>query len=118
MTDIVHPEVRRRWESWLREQSSGHAIAAATIIPLLFEGGYARDWDAVVCVAAPREAQERRLMERGLSMEAARSRIRAQWPVVRKMILSDVVIFNGGTQELLKEQVMRALKSILENVHV
>ncbi|MBN1675983.1 MAG: dephospho-CoA kinase [Kiritimatiellae bacterium] len=110
---IVHPKVREQWERWLDEQP-GSCAAAAVIIPLLFETGAERDWDAVICVTADAAAQEQRLRNRGLSPEEIRGRLNAQMPLGRKAEKADYVLTNNGTPEWLEEQVRNVLKHILE----
>jgi dephospho-CoA kinase len=71
-------------------------------------------WDAIICVSTPQAEQIKRLKARGLSREDAEVRIAAQMDVRHKMELADVVIFNGGSLDLLEDQTRRALRQILE----
>jgi len=113
---IVHPEVIASWNRWL-DALEGHAAIAAVIVPLLFEAGAAAGWHAVITVAAGEAAQVARLVERGLTEEQVRERIRAQMPLERKMEYADYVIVNCGTKELLGEQTRRVLASIWRREH-
>jgi len=58
--------------------------------------------------------QLRRLVARGLSEYDARKRIAAQMAVNRKASLADYVINNVEGKDLLKEQTIRVLRSIME----
>jgi dephospho-CoA kinase len=54
--------------------------------------------------------QLRRLMARdGLSLEAARARLAAQWPMAAKRARADVIIDNSGGLESWAQQVAAAL---------
>lgn len=113
LNSIVHPVVRSAWENWLGERRG--IEGSAVIVPLLFEAGYSSGWDAVVCVTCSKDVQRARLQERGLSLEEAVGRVEAQLPNVQKEKLSDFVIVNDGTKELLRKQALKVLGCILEN---
>ena len=78
------------------------------VVPLLFESGWDADFDLVACIAASRETQLRRLMEkRGMTREAAEARIAAQMPVEEKARRSAYVVRNDGTAEELMQEARR-----------
>lgn len=110
---IVHPGVIRAWQAWLEARKD--RTACAVIVPLLFETGTDRGWDAIVAVTAPAPEQMRRLVGKGYSAADARRRIAAQMPVPDKSVRSDFVIFNVGTWEVARDQVRRVMAHILEN---
>jgi dephospho-CoA kinase len=103
---ILHPAVIREMRAWLVEQRKKKRIAVA-VVPLLFEVGLARGWDALVCVAADRPLVLRRLLKRGVTLEDARRRMAAQWPLERKVKQADVVFWNNGTRRQLAAQVKK-----------
>jgi dephospho-CoA kinase len=113
---LTHPAVREAWECWLSGCGS-EVESAAVIIPLLYEGGFEHGWDAVICLAAPRATQRRRLCERGLSPEEADLLIDAQMHVDVKMCLADYVVDGGGTVALLEEQLRRVWRRIKRGHH-
>ncbi len=94
---IVHPAVHaRRAELEAEAEARGDGIVVSDI-PLLFESGDPRRFDAVVLVDAPEPVRLRRLMQhRGLSEAEAREMIRAQLPAAAKRAGSDFVIENDG----------------------
>ena len=53
LEDIIHPIVRRHWETWVQAQQAEGADLIVSEIPLLFESGRAEDFDCVVVVDAP-----------------------------------------------------------------
>lgn len=110
---LVHPAVKAAIADWLDRQPAGTA-AAVVIVPLLYEAGLADGWDAVICVASPRAVQWQRLRDRGLSEEEARQRLAAQMATVEKMNRADRVVFNSGTKERLREQILAAMNEMRE----
>ena len=94
---IVHPDVYRRIREWFAKLPPATAAAVADI-PLLFETGHQHDFDVVVVAACAPGEQIRRLAVRdGLSEEAARARLDAQWPIGEKVSRADYVIRTDGT---------------------
>ena len=110
---IVHPEVYRRINDWFAAQPGGTRFAIADI-PLLYETGQEHEYDRViVCACAPAE-QFRRLVSRdGLSPEAARARLTAQWPIDEKVSRADYVIRTDGTFQDTSEQVQQVYDSLV-----
>lgn len=121
---LVHPAVRRVINAWLKIQGKerlaegnrrlGRVNVAAAIVPLAYEAGWTRGWDAVICVAAPLSAQISRLKKKGFSEKDARARIAAQLPQAEKMNRADYVIFNAGTVANLRQQTMLVFRNIKE----
>ena len=108
---LTHPAIMRRLRAWIVNQPAGTGYVAA-VIPLLHEIQDEGHWDVVVCVTSPQSDQMRRLEERGLAENEAEARIRSQFDQSRKMESSDYVIHNCGSQDLLREQTVRVVRSI------
>jgi dephospho-CoA kinase len=111
---IIHPEVYRRIGEWFANLPAGIRVAIADI-PLLFETGHQHDFEVViVCACTPAE-QLRRLTRRdGLSLEAARARLDAQWPIDEKAARANVVIRTDeefGETDRAVSRVYESLKS-------
>lgn len=71
---------------------------------ILFEAGFQRFVDRVICVSAPHEVRLRRIMERdGITMAKAQEWIDRQIPQEEKERRSDYVIVNDGTTPLLPQ---------------
>lgn len=95
---IVHPEVRNATDEWFASLDSGRHPYAVADIPLLYEVGRDRDFDAVIVAAADPETQLRRVMERNRLSEAeARQRLAAQRPIEEKVRRADYVIRTDGS---------------------
>jgi len=111
---IVHPAVLERLRAWLQGVTARVAVIDAI---KLFEAGIA-DWcDEVWVVTCPEEEQLRRLVEyRGLTVEQAWRRIRAQPPQWEKARRADMVIENAGTLNDVRRQVREAWKKALRRL--
>ena len=110
---IVHPEVRRATDQWFLALDPRSHPWALDDIPLLYETGRNRDFDAVIVVACDPETQVRRIIERdGLSEHDARQRLAAQLPIAEKVAKADYVIHTEGTLDETDEQVTRLWKTL------
>ena len=104
---IVHPVVQEALLARLRALPAA-GVAVLDAVKLL-ESGYGPLCQAVWIVTAPEETQLRRLATtRGLSIEEARERIRAQAPVEPRLSQATEVIQNDGSLEDLHGQAERA----------
>jgi dephospho-CoA kinase len=94
---IIHPRVYEAIRQWF---GTLDAPAGVADIPLLYETGREGDFDVVIVAACTPDQQLERLMSRnGLSADAARQRIAAQWPLADKVARADYVIDTSGTLE-------------------
>lgn len=103
LNGLLHPAVIRRMRAWADGIRRDGKLGVA-VVPLLFEAGMEKAWDAVVCVAAREETILARLAARGLAPAEARARIASQWPVREKMARADRVIENDGSLAELEEK--------------
>lgn len=95
---ILHPMVFARMDEQIRAHS--HEAALVADVPLLYETGYDKACDEVWCAWAPPAAQLKRLLERGLSPEEARSRINSQMSAMEQARRADRVIITTGDIKL------------------
>ncbi len=107
---ITHPRIRELWQTQVQDWRAEGRRFGVVAIPLLFETGAEREFDAVICVACLPPTQQQRLMERGWSPEQVRQRNAAQWPIERKMALADSVIWSEGRLDNLTPQLDRVLR--------
>ena len=110
---IVHPAVYRAIAAGVRafELTGAHAFAIVDV-PLLFETAADQRFDRVIVTACPPEIQIARMKQRGLSEEAARQRLAAQWPTDKKVARADFVIRTDGTFEETDRQVEDIVRSL------
>jgi dephospho-CoA kinase len=109
---VLHPRIRAAWQSQLANWRAGSRPLAVVAIPLLFETGAQAEFDATLCVACSAATQLSRLAARGWSPEHIQQRIRAQWPIDRKMAASDYLVWTDGPLAVHAAQLDRVLASV------
>jgi dephospho-CoA kinase len=113
---ILHPRIRREWERRVAEwRSVGHS-AGAVIIPLLYETGAEKLFEAVICVACTAATQRARLRQRGWSEEHLAQRLAAQLSLEEKVQRADFIIWTEPPMAVHEEQlrcIMRGLGVLL-----
>lgn len=114
---ILHPLV---FESLKIEQAAASRRGVKVLVaevPLFYETESTFKPDLVVLVAARSSLQMQRMVtERGLDAKAADGVIQAQWPLDRKLVLADVVIWNEGAPALLAMQAGLLSKQLLDKM--
>jgi len=112
LEDILHPRIRNLWRNQIATWKTESRPLAAVVIPLLFETSAESEMDAVICVACSGATQRRRLLSRGWPPGQIEQRIGAQWPVERKIALSNYVVWTEGGVDLHAGQLQRILPAI------
>jgi dephospho-CoA kinase len=101
---VVHPAVREAREAFI----AGHKDASVLVfeIPLLFETGGEKEFDKVIVVSAPAEAQLARVLQRpGMTAEKLQSIRARQIPDEEKRRRADFVIDTGTDLSTTESQV-------------
>ncbi|TWT08940.1 dephospho-CoA kinase [Planomicrobium sp. CPCC 101079] len=108
---VIHPAIRKEL---LRQRDAFLAEGHETVvldIPLLFESKLLNFAEKILVVSVTEENQLNRLMERnGLTEQEALARIGSQLPMAVKEAGADAVIFNNGTLEETRRQLLRVLE--------
>lgn len=114
LEQLLHPSVYEAITEWFSARSRAGSRVGVADIPLLYETGHERDFDAVIVSACAPEEQVRRVMARdALSLDAARQRIAAQMPIDDKVKRADFVIWTSGTLEDTDRQVGELARTLL-----
>jgi dephospho-CoA kinase len=110
---ILHPRIAELCDARAAAlAAAGHRLAFYEA-SLLVETGRHRDFDGLVVVTAPLEAQIARAMARDhLTRDQARARIDAQLPMVDKVAVATHVIENNGDLAATAAQVARLLDEL------
>jgi dephospho-CoA kinase len=113
LEELIHPWVQARvLELKNQYQNAGHA-AVVYDVPLLFENKLEDQFDELLLVSAPHEAQIERLKVRNnLTAEEAELRIKAQMPMATKKAKAKFFIENNGSLSELSSAVDLWLKKI------
>ncbi len=109
---IVHPAVHRAIAMGVRALELMGDTLAVVDVPLLYETGGEKDFDRVIVTACAPGAQLARLLERGLTEDAARQRLAAQWPTKKKTSRADFVITTDGTFAETDAQIGQILENL------
>ena len=110
---ILHPKIRELWLGQVASWRNQHQPMAVVVIPLLFETDAAAQFDSIICVACSAASQRKRLQARGWNDEQIDQRLAAQWPVQKKMGLSDYVVWtepDTGTHAAQLERILSHLR--------
>ena len=97
LANLVYPPVRQRCLGYLEKAEEVGYSAAAVDAPQLFEAGFEKDYDCILCVTAPEEERLRRIVLRdGISAEQAKLRMKNQKTEEEYRMRSDFVLNNGA----------------------
>lgn len=111
---ITHPRVRARMTALEAEATASGASWVVQDIPLLFESGQEKNFDAVLLVDAPLETRIQRVIERsGLTREEILARDARQMPAAEKRKKATITLENDGDLAGLARQVDEALERLV-----
>ncbi|WDI32753.1 dephospho-CoA kinase [Hyphococcus flavus] len=114
---IVHPLVGEDREAFLTTAAHAGAPAAVLDIPLLFENGTEKFFDATVVVSAPTDVQRERVLSRpGMSEEKLGAILALQMPDAEKRQKADYIIDTDQPIDDTTEQVRRVFAEIIERL--
>jgi dephospho-CoA kinase len=102
---LLHPRVAERQQRWFEEQDAPLAVAE---IPLLYETGGEKRFDAVVAITAPHEVREARAR---VSLAGRSDRLIPDEEKVRR---ADFAYVNDGSLEELDAWVARVVEELTE----
>ena len=106
---LLDPFIRQAITEQIKQQKANYPLVVVDI-PLLFEGHYEQEMDAVAVVYLPEEIQLQRLMKRNqLTLDEAKKRIQSQMPIEEKKKLADIVFDNSGSKDELTCKIERWL---------
>lgn len=101
LNGLVHPVLKKHFNTWVMEQSSPYVIQEAAI---LFESGFSKQMDKTIVVAAPEAIRIKRVVERdAASIEEIRKRMQHQLPQEKLISLADYTITADDTTPLLPQ---------------
>jgi len=113
---IIHPLVLEEIKRISSERKRRRPLTIFEI-PLLFEAGFERHFDYTIAVYCDRKTVIKRLLKKGFTESEALKRIRAQWPVERKVLLADFVIDNSNGMRKTEKQTRKIYNEITSTLH-
>ncbi len=109
LENILHPQIRKKIENFFSTNKKEKYLFVG--IPLLFEAEMEDLFDKIALIYTNDEIRKERLIKRsGYSEEYAKIRMACQMSQDEKAKKSDIVIFNNGTLEELKKQVLKLVE--------
>jgi len=111
---ITHPRIQEVVIRRIKEyQRRGDGMPIVIDVPLLYEAGWDRFFNATIVVYAPREIQIQRLMARDrIDRNTAEQTVAAQMDVEEKKKKAFYVVDNSGTIDETRRQVERLFDSL------
>ena len=110
---IIHPLVRRDEDRFLSAQRRRGAPLVVMDVPLLFESGREKRYDAIMVVTAPRFLQEARVLARPNMTRERLAAIRArQMPDAEKRSMADFVVPSGLGRALTWRRLCAVLRAL------
>jgi dephospho-CoA kinase len=112
---VLHPYIMEAMHSeWEKQKKLNFQAVIIFDIPLLFEGGFEKDFDIVILVYSAPEIQVRRLIQRDRApLSEARHTLDMQLPIDSKKASADYIIENCGDLEQTMRQVEQLWVKIL-----
>ena len=113
LNSLLHPLVMKDFNAWV--ESNRQAPYVLMEAAILFESGFAKEFDYIIHVSCPEETAIERVVKRaGLTRELVIDRMKRQLNNDDKARMSDFVIINDGSK-LLIPQVISIHKKLLQN---
>jgi len=104
---LLHPAVLHQIEElYQTARQSGMYTAFVVESPLLFEIGQDQFYDTVIAVVADESASRERFRKAGFGAEEYDRRMKRQLPTEEKAQRADYIIYNNGSLDSLRKQVI------------
>ena len=104
---LLHPAVLTKIEELYRAACQNGKYSAFVVeSPLLFEIGHDKRFDIVIAVAADESISRERFQKAGFSLDEYESRMKRQISPNEKAHRADYIIFNNGSLEHLRHEVI------------
>lgn len=113
LNHITHAHILKQTMAEAKILSENGADIILIDAPLLYESGFDRLCDAVVCINAPEEKRIARIMKRDcISREDAEKRLLTQIPEEELLKKADYIIENDGEKDILQNRVDEIIASL------
>lgn len=117
LENILHPLVFKKIDEkieQIRKETKDQKIETLIIVevPVLFERGYQNRFDKIITVFTDEETAIKRLLNKGISENDIKSRLKSQFPIEMKINKSDFVIDNSKDIEFTRSQVIEIYRKL------
>lgn len=114
LENIVHPEIKDRLKKIFEENKLEKYIFVS--IPLLFEVGWRNLFDKILFIYTEDKIRLNRLMQRNnFTKDEALARIKSQLPQEEKVKVSDFIINNNHSIDVLQKYIERFIIQLEDN---
>lgn len=114
LENIVHPEIKDRLKKIFEENNLEKYIFVS--IPLLFEVGWRNLFDKILFIYTEDKIRLNRLMQRNnFTKDEALARIKSQLPQEEKVKVSDFIINNNHSIDVLQKYIERFIIQLEDN---
>lgn len=114
LENIIHPEIKVRIKKIFEENKLEKYIFVS--IPLLFEVGWRNLFDKILFIYTEDKIRLNRLMQRNnFTKEEALARIKSQLPQEEKVKVSDFIINNNHSIDVLQKYIERFIIQLEDN---
>lgn len=114
LENIVHPEIKARLKKIFEENKLEKYIFVS--IPLLFEVGWRNLFDKILFIYTEDKIRLNRLMQRNnFTKDEALARIKSQLPQEEKVKVSDFIINNNHSIDVLQKYIERFIIQLEDN---
>jgi dephospho-CoA kinase len=116
LDSLLHPYIIRAMLAERERQTALHGEAVIIFdIPLLFEGGFEKDFDIIILAYSSPTIQAQRLAQRdGICLREAERTLSMQFPIDSKKALCHYLIDNNGSLDQTLRQVDAIWKELTE----
>ncbi|MFA7081431.1 MAG: dephospho-CoA kinase [Bacteroidales bacterium] len=112
LNSMVHPKVLDRFFLWRNYQSAPYVILESAI---LFEIGWEKKFESIICINSPKEVSIQRAMSRdNVRREIVEERMNNQLSIEEKVEKSDFIVFHDNKTMLLP-QILEIHNRIIES---
>ena len=98
---LIHPLLEKDFEKWVENQDAPYIVKEAAI---LFEAGFDKSVNKILCVSAPLEQRIQRVMQRDkVNRQQVLDRVTKQWTDAEREAKSDFIIHNANNDRVLNK---------------
>lgn len=109
---LLHPLVFQAVEASIKKLKADNRVIIVEV-PLLFEGGFQKQFDRTITVYTNQKTSLARLRKAGVSRRDALARLHSQMAIRDKKRRADYVIDNNGTRQQTRAQVRKIYRDLI-----
>lgn len=101
LNSLTHETVKARVREMLADYKKAGERAVLVEVPLMFESGFDKECDEVICVVADEALRLKRICERdGISEKDAKKRMKNQKDNDFYIANSSIIVYNNGSEDI------------------